>query len=140
MGFFSWRTQDTDKSIANKYSIRRTFKVEMLDNKGNVWTENDYDGYGVFGGKDYYELLAEMNGVVERDKVELQGEAYTDYMRGEGINLAFSKGNGSGVATEGIYYPNLIEMAKGWTYEMSGPDSCDFQGFFYDDDEEDCEL
>ncbi len=140
MGFFSWRTQDTDKSIANKYSIRRTFKVEMLDNKGNVWTENDYDGYGVFGGKDYYELLAEMNGVVERDKVELQGEAYTDYMRGEGINLAFSKGNGSGVGTEGIYYPNLIEMAKGWTYEMSGPDSCDFQGFFYDDDEEDCEL
>jgi len=140
MGFFSWRTQDTDKSIANKYSIRRTFKVEMLDNKGNVWTENDYDGYGVFGGKDYYELLAEMNGVVERDKVELQGEAYTDYMRGEGINLAFSKGNGSGVGTEGIYYPNLIEMAKGWTYEMSGPDSCDFQGFFYDDDEEDYEL
>jgi len=134
MGFFSWRTQDTDKSIANKYSIRRTFKVEMLDNKGNVWTENDYDGYGVFGGKDYYELLAEMNGVVERDKVELQGEAYTDYMRGEGINLAFSKGNGSGVGTEGIYYPNLIEMAKGWTYEMSGPDSCDFQGFFYDDE------
>ncbi len=134
MGFFSWRTQDTDKSIANKYSIRRTFRVEMLDNKGNVWTENDYDGYGVFGGKDYYELLAEMNGVVERDKVELQGEAYTDYMRGEGINLAFSKGNGSGVGTEGIYYPNLIEMAKGWTYEMSGPDSCDFQGFFYDDE------
>lgn len=134
MGFFSWKTQDTDKSIANKYSIRKTFRVEMLDNKGNVWTENDYDGYGVFGGKDYYELLAEMNGVVERDKVELQGEAYTDYMRGEGINLAFSKGNGSGVGTEGIYYPNLIEMAKGWKYEMSGPDSCDFQGFFYDDE------
>ena len=140
MGFFSWKTQDTDKSIANKYSIRRTFRVQMMDNKGNVWTEDDYDGYGVFGGKDYYELLAEMNGVVERDKVELQGEAYTDYMRGEGINLAFSKGNGSGVGTEGIYYPNLIEMAKGWTYEMSGPDSCDFQGFFYDDDEEDYEL
>ena len=141
MGFFSWRTQDTDKSIANNYSIRKVFKVDMIDNKGNVWTENDYDGYGVFGGKDYYELLAEMNGVVERDKVELQGEAYTDYMRGEGINLAFSKGNGSGVGTEGIYYPNLIEMAKGWTYEMSGPDSCDFQGFFYDDEnDEDYEL
>ena len=134
MGFFSWRTQDTDKSIANNYSIRKVFKVDMIDNKGNVWTENNYEGYGLFGGKDYYELLAEMNGVVERDKVELQGEAYTDYMRGEGINLAFSKGNGSGVGTEGIYYPNLIEMAKGWTYEMSGPDSCDFQGFFYDNE------
>jgi len=134
MGFFSWKTQDTDKSIANNYSIRKTFKVDMIDNKGNVWTETNYEGYGVFGGKDYYELLAEMNGVVERDKVELQGEAYTDYMRGEGINLAFSKGNGSGVGTEGIYYPNLIEMADGWVYQMSGPDSCDFQGFFYDDE------
>ena len=135
MGFFSWRTQDTDKSIANKYSTRFTFGVDMVDNKGNVWREIDYDGYGVFGGKDYYELLAEMNGVVERDKVELQGEAYTDYMRGKGIDLAFSKGNGSGVGTEGIYYPNLVEQADGWVYEMAGPDSCEYQGFFYDEED-----
>ena len=74
-----------------------------------------------------------MNGVVERDKVELQGEAYTDYMRGEGIDLAFSKGDGSGVGTEGVYYPNLIELADGWVYEMAGPDSCDYQGYFYDE-------
>jgi hypothetical protein len=135
MGFFSWRTQDTDKSIANKYSIRKTFRVEMLDNKGNVWTENDYDGYGVFGGKDFYELLAEMNGV----DIDKDIENYSDKMRMAGIELAFSKGNGSGVGTEGIYYPNLIEMAKGWTYEMAGPDSCEEQGFFYDSDEEDYE-
>jgi len=31
MGFFSWKTQDTDKSIANKYSIRRTFRVQMME-------------------------------------------------------------------------------------------------------------
>ena len=142
MGFFSWRTQDTDRSIANNYSTRKTFTVVMIDNKGNKWFEQSYEGYGIFGGKDYYELLAEMNGVVERDKVELQGEAYTDYMRGEGITLAFSKGNGSGVGTEGVYYPNLIEMADGWPYEMMGPDSCESQGYFYDnendeDDEQD---
>lgn len=134
MGFFSWKTQDTDKSIANNYSNRNTFRVQMIDNKGNVWTESDYEGYGRFGGKDYYELLAEMNGVVEIDKVELQGEAYTDYMRGRGISLAF-KDNGSGVATEGVYYPNLVEQADGWVYEMGGPDSCDFQGYFYDDED-----
>jgi hypothetical protein len=134
MGFFSWNTQDTDKSIANNYSNRNTFRVQMIDNKGNVWTESDYEGYGRFGGKDYYELLAEMNGVVERDKVQLQGEAYTDYMRGKGIELAF-KDNGSGVATEGVYYPNLVEKADGWVYEMGGPDSCDFQGYFYDDED-----
>ena len=135
MGFFSWKTQDTDKSIANEHSNRNTFRVQMIDNKGNVWTEDNYDGYGRFGGKDYYELLAEMNGF-ESDKT---GDEYTDEARGFGISLAFSKNNGSGVATEGVYYPNLIEKADGWVYEMGGPDSCDYQGYFYDEDDYDDE-
>jgi hypothetical protein len=134
MGFFSWNTQDTDKSIANEYSNRKTFRVQMMDNKGNVWTEDDYEGYGRFGGKDYYELLAEMNGFTS-DKT---GEEYTDEARGFGIDIAF-KGNGSGVGTDGVYYPNLVEQAKGWTYEMGGPDSCDFQGYFYDEEDFDGE-
>ena len=139
MGFFSWKTQDTDKSIANQYSNRKTFRVQMIDNKGNVWTESEYDGYGRFGGKDYYELLAEMNGFAS-DKT---GDEYTDEARGFGIDIAF-KNNGSGVATEGVYYPNLIEKADGWVYEMGGPESCDYQGYFYDeediDDEDDYEY
>jgi hypothetical protein len=134
MGFFSWNTQDTDKSIANQYSNRKTFRVQMIDNKGNVFTENDYEGYGVFGGKDYYELLAEMNGFTS-DKT---GDEYTDEARGFGIDIAF-KDNGSGVATKGVYYPNLVEQANGWVYEMGGPDSCDFQGYFYDDEDFDGE-
>ena len=134
MGFFSWNTQDTDKSIANQYSNRKTFRVQMIDNKGNVWTEDDYEGYGRFGGKDYYELLAEMNGFTS-DKT---GEEYTDEARGFGITLAFD-GNGSGVGTPGVYYPNLVEQADGWVYEMGGPDSCDFQGYFYDDEDLDGE-
>jgi hypothetical protein len=135
MGFFSWNTMDTDKSIANEHSNRKTFRVQMMDNKGNVWTEDNYEGYGRFGGKDYYELLAEMNGFTS-DKT---GDEYTDEARGEGITLAFSNGNGSGVGTEGVYYPNLVEQAKGWRYEMGGPDSCDFQGYFYDDEDFDGE-
>ena len=131
MGFFSWRTQDTDRSIANKYSNRKTFPVVMIDNKGNKWVEQDYEGYGVFGGKDYYELLAEMNGV----EIDKDIENYEDKMRAAGISLAFSKGNHSGVGTEGVYYPNLIEKAEGWVYEMAGPDSCPDQGYFYDEDE-----
>jgi len=100
----------------------------MIDNKGNVWTETQYDGYGVFGGKDYYELLAEMNGFTS----DSTGDTYTDEARGFGITTAF-KDNGSGVGTEGVYYPNLIELADGWVYEMAGPDSCDYQGYFYDE-------
>ena len=127
MGFFSWRTQDTDKSIANKWSARDTFRVQMMDDKGNVWTEDSYDGYGEFGGKDYYELLAEMNGLTANNPDEL---------RGKGIELAFSKNNNSGVGTEGVLYPNLVEMAEGWRYDPMGPDSCEDQGFFYDDETE----
>jgi hypothetical protein len=134
MGFFSWNTMDTDKSIANQYSNRKTFRVQMIDNKGNVWTEDDYEGYGRFGNKDYYELLAEMNGFTS-DKT---GDEYTDEARGFGIDIAF-KGNGSGVGTDGVYYPNLVEQADGWVYEMGGPDSCDFQGYFYDEEDYDGE-
>ena len=121
MGFFSWRTQDTDKSIANQYSTRPTFRVQMMDDKGNVWTEDNYEGYGVFGGKDYYELLAEMNGL--------------DSDRMLGIDLAF-KDSPMGDNPE-VKFPNLVEMAEGWQYDPKGPESCDDQGFFYGDEDDD---
>jgi hypothetical protein len=131
MGFFSWKTQDTNRSITNKWSNYSTFKVDMIDDKGNVWTENHYDGYGVFGGKDYYELLAEMNGVTS----DLEGEQYTDFMRIEGIDIAF-KDNGSGVGTKGVKYPNLFEDSNILDYQEEGPDTCEYQGFFYEDEED----
>jgi len=126
MGFFSWKTQDTDVSIANQYSTRSTFHVDMIDDKGNVWSEDNYDGYGVFGGKDYYELLAEMNG--------LTGDG-TEDLRMKGIDLAF-KDSPNGDNPE-VKFPNLVEMAEGWKYDPIGPESCEFQGFFYDDTETD---
>jgi hypothetical protein len=127
MGFFSWKTMDTDTSISNAYSNRGTFRVQMIDDKGNVWTEDNYEGYGVFGGKDYYELLAEMNGVT----CELEGEKYTDDMRQEGIALAFGKD------AETILYPNLVERAAGWEFDSIGPENCPEQGYFYGDEDED---
>ena len=134
MGFFSWKTMDTDTSIPSQYSNRKTFRVQMIDNKSNVWTENNYDGYGRFGGKDFYELLAEMNGF-ESDKT---GDEYTDEARGFGINIAF-KDNPNGIATKGVLYPNLIEQADGWFYNESGPDNCEYQGYFYDEEDFDGE-
>ena len=113
MGFFSWKTNDTDRSISNEFSSRGTFTVHMIDDKGNVWTEENYEGYGVFGGKDYYELLAEMNGKTDRD---------------EGISLQF------GERHEGVKFPNLVEDVYEWTNEA--PEDCEHQGYFYDDDED----
>jgi hypothetical protein len=86
----------------------------MIDDKGNVWHEPDYDGYGEFGGRDYHELLADMNGL------------YPDRILG--IELAFSG--------KDVKFPNLVEDATGWTYDPKGPENCEFQGFFYGTREE----
>ena len=58
MGQFSWFTQDTHERIIND----KPMHVVMCDDKGNKYVEECYEGYGVFGGKDFYELVAEMNG------------------------------------------------------------------------------
>jgi len=110
MGFFSWKTQDTDRSIHNCYvENRKPFTVYMRDDKGNVWREDNYEGYGEFGGKDFYELLAEMNGKKTRF---------------DGIDIAF--GN------EPFKSPNLTER-EDCTYNWRGPEECEYQGYFYDD-------
>jgi hypothetical protein len=87
-GQFSWMTQDTGQQIGSQEE--NMIPVYMYDNKGNVWKESNYDGYGEFGGMDYYELLDKMNG----------GEGD----RSRGIDLAFDK-----VKTDSeILYPALV--------------------------------
>ncbi|MDD3404964.1 MAG: hypothetical protein PHH23_01680 [Paludibacteraceae bacterium] len=117
MGFFSWKTQDTNRSIANRHSCMPVFNVIMTDNKGNQWEEDNYDGYGVFGGKDYYELLAEMNGLGND--------------RSKGIKLAFSESiaNVFENGNQKILFPSLSEDGK--YYDGISPEICECQGFFY---------
>ena len=132
MGFFSWKTQDTNQSISNRYSNRKTQRVYMLDGDGHVWIEENYEGYGRFGGKDFYVLLAEMNGF--KDEYPLYEEYPQDYeeeARSYGIDLAF-RNNDSGDHTEGIKYPNLVADWIRWVYDSKGPVSCEYQGYFYE--------
>ena len=84
MGFFSWFTSDTKKSIANKYSTRETFPIHLVTEDGQIFTENDYDGYGVFGGKDTYVLIAEMNGYKGETEDETRNMAF-NYIWKRGI-------------------------------------------------------
>jgi hypothetical protein len=86
-GQFSWFTHDTNQQIGSEEENTLP-SVYMFDNKGNKWLEKRYEGYGDFGGKDYYELLAQMNGMANPD-------------RSEGISLAFS-------GKKGILYPALV--------------------------------
>ena len=82
-GQFSWFTQDTEQQIGSERE--NTIDVWMYDNQGNSWYEKHYQGYGEFGGMDYYELLARMNGYSEEDLRKGQE------MRNLGIDLAFKK-------------------------------------------------
>jgi hypothetical protein len=121
MGMFSWKTNDTDRSIANQYSCRDTFTVHMLDDKGNRYTEEKYEGYGIFGGKDYYELLAEMN-YPEAKEIGTD----PDKLRTMGINLQY------GNTDDGkIRWPNLVENPD-IDWQNKQPKNCEFQGFFYE--------
>lgn len=64
MGFFSWKTSDTDRSIPNIYSKRDTFPVYVLipeEFGGGYIEEYQYNGYGDFGGRDIYELVVDWN-------------------------------------------------------------------------------
>lgn len=133
MGFFSWMTSDTNRSIANHFSDRPTFKVHMITEDGRVFTEENYEGYGEFGGKDFYELVAELNGKTTRE---------------EGIDLTF-KDNPMGDYNGKFKMPKLVENLN--TYIPNGdnpqwkqywesldyPESCPDQGYFYSDDDED---
>jgi hypothetical protein len=102
MGQFSWLTQDTRKSI----SSLKPFEVTMTDNKGNKWTEKNYEGYGDFDGKDFYSLLSEMNG----------GNGDRDH----GIKLYFGD--------EPFISPNLTEN-KDHKWVNRCPEDCPRQGW-----------
>ena len=147
-GQFSWMTYDTDVQIGSERE--NTIDVYMFDNLGNQWHEKKYDGYGVFGNMDYYELLATMNGYSEEDledkavlkAIRAMGKAE---MRDIGITLAFepkklktkAKGNK-------VLFPALVENPKfNWkrhdfTEEAeSDPNQSWYQEPEYDDDYED---
>ena len=97
-GQFSWMTQDTGQQIGSQ--DENMIPVYMFDDTGKYYYESDYDGYGVFGGMDYYELLDKMNG----------GEGD----RGRGIDLAFGKEK---TGSE-ILFPALVTKPDKFNYKQ----------------------
>jgi len=125
MGFFSWIAQDTNTPIyINGYQRpgyeQRTYY--MWDNKGNSWKEKCYEGYGMFGSKDYYILLAEMNRTYGEDVTEEQ-------KRTEGIDIEFGSNH------DGILFPNLTETSI-WTWTNKQPVYHYNQGHYEEYDDE----
>ena len=115
MGQFSWFTQDTHHRIIDG----EEHTIYMTDNKGTYYTEHCYEGYGEFGGKDYYELLAEMNGY--------PADRY------KGIELAFADGYTNG-DNPNVLHPSLTELVP--MYMGGAPKSDPNQGWLVDEDED----
>ena len=117
MGVFSWNTSDTKESIPSIRNLgdRETFTVYMLAPDGRKWVEDNYEGYGVFGGKDYYELMAELNGEAS-DRLN-------------GIDLEHN--------TPNPVRPRLVVDPHVKYYNVPDPTSCQYQGYFYCDEDED---
>ena len=102
MGQFSWYTNDGVRILDNRQLKRPVYMVgKMPDGRILTFTEEyGYEGYGVFGGKDYYVFLAEMNGFTEQD---FNGD--TEQLRHKGIELAFAQ-DSSGEHSD-CKYPSL---------------------------------
>ena len=120
-GQFSWFTQDTQQQIGSERE--NTITVYMFDNEGTKWKETKYDGYGRFGGKDYYELLAQMNGVENAD-------------RQDGIDLAFDKKQQGKILFPALVTnPNFNWKRHDFTEEAEhDPNQSWYQEEEYDDD------
>ena len=117
MGCFSWITNDTNRSIIMSGYGTKRFPCKtcyMWDNKGNCWEEKDYEGFGIFGKKDYYILLAEMNNAYDSNISE-------DENRNHGIGIYFGSKNSK------TLYPNLTHTSR-WTWKNEAPEQCPEQG------------
>ena len=133
MGFFSFITNDSKRSVI----VEQKVNIYLIDNKGNVYTEEQYDGYGVFGGKDIFILFAEMNNFTlpfsktekgekgETDKTE-KGETEdneddeTEQLRSYAIDKWYH-------SNDEYIYPNIVENYKSkWVNKI--PKDCPDQG------------
>lgn len=115
MGFFSWLKSDDGEAIRNRWTEDGPTPCKMIDDKGNEWVELDYEGYGDFGGMDFYELVDTMNG------------GTGDRMRG----IELCDVNHHDPAPDHIKTPRLVslECTKSWD-ELPPTKSDPNQGYF----------
>jgi len=106
MGFFSWKTSDTNRTIWNVHASKPTFKVHMITRDGAVFPEDAYEGYGNFDGMCYYKLVDLING--------------GDGDRDRGIELAF----GTTILTNGKQTFVWKEDFFNWATDKLVDDKC----------------
>jgi len=134
-GQFSWMTMDTGEQIGSE--SENTIDVYMVDNEGNSYHEPKYEGYGNFGGKDYYDVLAIMNGFTQEDVGIKNKDGHpTNELRDIGIQLAFEKID----PKEGeVLFPALVtdpsKVTPSWDFTQQ-PENDPNQSWYMEEEEE----
>lgn len=116
MEYFSWKTSE-GVSISNWRSSRGPLPVYMLTPDGRKVFEERYDGYGDFGGLDFFAVIDELN----------NGRCPDCGNRDDGIDTYYDKSR----------YPLRLprfttDPTKTWE-ELNDPEYCPDQGYFYAD-------
>jgi hypothetical protein len=132
MGFFSFITNDSKRSVI----IGQKVNIYLIDNRGNVYIEEQYDGYGKFGEKDIFILFAEMNNFTVDDIDGETDDDYIDRLRSYAIDKWYHSNNLSQLKigdsiewfpNDEYIYPNVVENSKSkWVNNM--PKDCPDQG------------
>ena len=118
------------------YSSRKTFTVHMITEDHQVFTEPAYQGYGVFGGKDIYVLIGNLNKCPHKEEEEIRNWTFNFIYKPE-------YGTFSQLAKRGIKVPKIVRhLPKNHSYmssvewkqywnSLSFPQDCPDQGYFY---------
>lgn len=118
MGFISFKTVNGE-SIRNAFSPKGAFKVFMIDHNNKIYPEFAYQGYGVFGKKDFFILIYEMN---TGKTVDLSNKKETEAARKKGIRIYNSD-------DKNAIYPIFSKEIVEWKNKK--PESCEKQGYYY---------
>ncbi len=123
MGQFSWLFSDTGTPIYSTEGHQKKVTMAYLeDGVQKTVYEEHYEGYGVFGGVDFYATIAMMN----PNLVKTVGSTF-DELRDMGINIAFGS----------------FQYKSPQLFEHTPPDVVDFsipvenhvnQGWYFEDE------
>ena len=125
MGCFSWFTQDKSHTRIVIGSVKKPIYMigEVNGNRVTYTERTYYEGYGVFGGKDYYEFMAQMNG---KHLDDFEGDDKREQLRLAGIEMAFD-GDPYGMSTK-WKHPTLT-LVEGDYHHGGAPEVDPDQGF-----------
>lgn len=129
MGQFSWITSDTHEQVFNDYDKKPAYLLvpeEWQDEFGEYFEETDYEGYGEFGGRDVYALVAIWN-LPDKCKDENGVWKPDDRIRRIGIDIAcYDEDNAA------LKYPIKI-TSKPMEYSEAEPSISDPDQGWHDD-------